>query len=237
MSSGFGFVSAFDGARVDGSWLEVVTEFARGTSWMNAAVEWWTGAGLVVFAILMVLGWWRARRRDAAVMAGALAVPVAVCVAFAVAEVVKKVVAEPRPCWSSLHAFIIETCPAPDDYAFPSGHATVAAATVGALCVVDRRLAVAATVFAVLEGFTRVYVGAHYPHDVLGSFVLALPIAWAVCVLARRIGTGPVSRLRAGVLAPVLGARPTRAGSQLAVEPDDARAAHASGPQPSESSA
>ncbi|WP_406142025.1 phosphatase PAP2 family protein [Streptomyces sp. NBC_01089] len=205
---------AFNGSHIDGSLFTTVTDFARDTRWLNAPLESWTNIGLGVFAVLMVVGWWQARRRDSASMALALAVPVSVVVAFAVAEVVKKLVSEVRPCRSMPHAFIVETCPVPSDFAFPSGHTTTAAATVAALYLLNRKLSAIAAVFALFEAFTRVYVGAHYPHDVLGSAILALPIAFLTSLALRRLGTPLVERLRTGVLAPVLTAGP--AGSHAA---------------------
>jgi membrane-associated phospholipid phosphatase len=199
---------AFNGAGIDGSLFTTVTDFARDTRWLNTPLEVWTNAGLGVFALLMVMGWWRARRRDARAMTVALAAPVAVVVAFAVAEVVKKIVAEVRPCYSLPHAYFVDACPARTDYAFPSGHTTVATATVAALFLLDRRLSAIAALFAVFEGFTRVYVGAHYPHDVIASAVLALPVAYLTGRLLERLAVPMIARLRTGILQPVLTAEP-----------------------------
>ncbi|MER6222074.1 phosphatase PAP2 family protein [Streptomyces sp900105755] len=191
---------ALDGSGIDGSLFTSVTDFARDTKWLNTPMEVWTNLGLGVFAVLMVAGWWTARRRGPRAMTVALAAPVAVLAAFAAAEVVKKLVAEVRPCRSMPHAYFVDTCPAPSDYAFPSGHATVAAATVAALFLLDRRLSAVAAVFAVLEGFSRVYVGAHYPHDVLGSAAVALPVAFLVSSAASRWVTPLVGSLSHGPL-------------------------------------
>jgi undecaprenyl-diphosphatase len=128
--------------------------------------------------------------------------------------VVKKVVTEVRPCYSLPHDYFVSPCPVRTDYAFPSGHATVAAAAVAALWLLDRRLAVIAAAFAVLEGFTRVYLGDHYPHDVVGAAVLALPVAYLLSRTLGRVAVPLVARLRAGVLRPVLTAAP--AGAQTA---------------------
>ncbi|MFJ9710091.1 phosphatase PAP2 family protein [Streptomyces sp. NPDC101234] len=204
---------AFDGSGIDGSLFSSVTDFARATPWLNTPMEVWTNFGLGVFAILMITGWWRARRRGTRAMALALTAPVAVLTAFAAAEVVKRIVAEVRPCRSMPHAYVVDACPAPSDYAFPSGHSTVAAASVAALFLLDRRLSAIAAVFAVVEGFSRVYVGAHYPHDVLGSAVLALPVALLVSLAARRWATPLVGSLSHGALRPLLTAEPAVARS------------------------
>jgi undecaprenyl-diphosphatase len=178
---------------------------------LNTPVELWTNAGLGVFAVLMVIGWWNARRRDSRSMTLALAAPVSVLAAFAVAEAVKKLVAEARPCYALPHDYFVDSCPARTDYAFPSGHETVAAATVAALFLLDRRLAAIAAVFALLEGFTRVYVGAHYPHDVIAAALLALPAAYLTSLILGRIAVPAVTRLRTGALQPLLTADPAGA--------------------------
>jgi undecaprenyl-diphosphatase len=141
----------------------------------------------------------------------ALAAPVAVVVAFAVAEVAKKLVAEVRPCYSMSHDYFVDACPARSDYAFPSGHSTTAFATVAALWLLDRRLSAVAAVFALFEGFTRVYLGDHYPHDVLGAALIALPVAYVASRILGRVAVPFVSRLRTGVLSPVLTAAPAGA--------------------------
>ncbi|MFF4752258.1 phosphatase PAP2 family protein [Streptomyces sp. NPDC002514] len=197
---------AFDGSGIDGSLFTTVTDFARDTKWLNTPLELWTNAGLGVFAVLMLLGWWNARRRDTAAMTLALAAPVAVVVAFAVTEVAKKLVAEVRPCYSLPHDYFVSACPDRTDYAFPSGHATVATAAVAALWLLDRRLAAIAAVFAAFEGFTRVYLGDHYPHDVIGAALIAMPIAYLTGRIMGRIALPLVGRLRTGALEPVLSA-------------------------------
>lgn len=200
---------AFDGSGIDGSLFTDVTGFARHTAWLHTPLDLWTNAGLAVFAVLMLVGWWNARRRDTPAMTLALAAPVAVVLSFAVAEVAKKLVAEVRPCYSMPHAYFVDACPARTDYAFPSGHSTTAFATVAALWLLDRRLSLIATVFALFEGFTRVYLGDHYPHDVIGAALLALPVAYLTSRVLGRVALPLVTRLRTGALQPVLTAAPS----------------------------
>ncbi|MGW1808895.1 phosphatase PAP2 family protein [Streptomyces sp. NPDC002078] len=103
----------------------------------------------------------------------------------------------------------VNSCPASTDYGFPSGHATTTAAHAAALFLLDRRLSAVAAVCTLLEGFTRVYVGDHCPHYVLGAIVLAVPVALASSFVLRGLLRPLVVRLRAcGALQPVLTAQP-----------------------------
>ncbi len=90
-------ILAFDGSQIDGSWYTSVTDFARDTSWLNGAMDAYTSYGIGLFVLLILAGWWMARRADAATMTAALAVPVAAVVAYVVNDVIKAVVAESPP--------------------------------------------------------------------------------------------------------------------------------------------
>ncbi len=75
----------------------------------------------------------------------------------------------------------------PPTHSFPSGHATVAFACATVLAMAVPRLAVPLYVLAALIGFSRVYVGVHYPLDVLAGALLGVAIAFAVHAVGRRL--------------------------------------------------
>ena len=75
----------------------------------------------------------------------------------------------------------------PHSGAFPSGHAATAFACATVLACWDRRLAVPAYVLAAAIAWSRVYVGVHWPLDVLGGAVLGVLIATALLRLLRAL--------------------------------------------------
>ncbi|WP_245690847.1 phosphatase PAP2 family protein [Sinosporangium album] len=152
-------------------------EFAGGLpSWVHVLAEIGTDAGLVLFAVIFLLNWWLARGGDPRRMALALVGPVAVVGAYIVSEVTKTLIQQDRPCWSMAVATIAE-CPAAGDWSFPSNHATIAAGAAGALMVVWRPSRYFALPLAAGMAFSRVFVGVHYPHDVLVGFLIGAILA------------------------------------------------------------
>lgn len=198
---------AFDGSSIDGSaYLDVVRLARHAPGWLDAAVSLWSTYGLAVFAVLAGVGWWFARRDGGAAAVTALAVPVVVVAAFGVDAAVKLAVREDRPC-QSLSVRTLEACPAPGDWSFPSNHAAIAASAAVALFFVSRRLGAVAAVAAAAMAVSRVWVGAHYPHDAVAGVLVGGLVALLSMTAVRRwsrpvdrwIGSG---RLRPLVTAP-----------------------------------
>lgn len=185
------------GAAIGRGWYLDVIHFAQRTPWLHGALTAYTDYGLVLFILLLVMGWWTARRADLRVMASALWAPVAVLLAYGISNMIKLGVHEPRPCRTIPGISIVASCDPLSDYSFPSNHAVLAASAAVALLVVNRWLGAIATVLALLMGFTRVYVGAHYPHDVLIGLALGALIG-CTGILAGRLLADPVRRLRNG---------------------------------------
>jgi undecaprenyl-diphosphatase len=72
----------------------------------------------------------------------------------------------------------------PHTGAFPSGHASSAFACATVLAWASPRLRVPAFVLAAAIAWSRVYVGVHWPLDVLGGAVLGVLVATALLKLA-----------------------------------------------------
>ena len=143
------------------------------------------GVWLVLLGALAALGGktgrWAALAGLAALVAG-----------LASSEVLKSLVMQPRP-FLSLPDVRLLVSP-PSSYSFPSVNATYAFAASSGASLTARRLLGRLPVWgwgflalAVAVSYSRVYVGVHYPGDVLGGAIIGTSIGWLV---ASSVGVG-----------------------------------------------
>lgn len=93
----------------------------------------------------------------------------------------KHLVERPRPCQVLSDARLVVKCL--HSFSFPSGHATTSFAAASLIGHYYRKAAVPAFIIAVLVAFSRIYVGVHYPSDVLGGSVLGGAVAGLIIYL------------------------------------------------------
>lgn len=111
----------------------------------------------------------------------ALAIPLGTLVAWQGSEILKKVIMRPRPDISQLaHE---------SSYSFPSGHAM--SNTAFYLLILmwspkNRFAQVFCISMIVLMSFSRVYLGVHWPSDVLGGITLAMVVVEVIFGLTKR---------------------------------------------------
>lgn len=82
----------------------------------------------------------------------------------------------------------------PTDSSFPANSAAVAFAIATAILLADRKAGVILLFLAFLFGFSRIYVGIHYPSDVLGGAAIGALIAFLIFRFIRFLEPWP-SRL------------------------------------------
>jgi undecaprenyl-diphosphatase len=137
---------------------------------------------------------WRGGRRALQVLVvAAVAIGVGDLVAY---RVVKPWAARLRPEYSLAGA--VKRAPTGGLYGFPSNHAVNAAAAASVLSIAYPAGALAFAAIAGLIGYSRIYVGAHYPLDVLAGFVLGAGIGlpWAWLMLGRGGGASGKKKKR-----------------------------------------
>jgi undecaprenyl-diphosphatase len=171
---------------MDASLYRAINRLAARTGWAHPLFTAYAKYGVVLFAVLLLAGWWLARSSadlDAVaviVWAGAGAV-----LALGVGQLIGHAVDRARPyaVMPTAHVLITRT----SDFSFPSDHATAVGAVAAGLWLANRRLGLLAAGLAVVMTFARVYVGAHYPGDVAAGLLLGAGIAVALHPFAARM--------------------------------------------------
>lgn len=184
-----------------------INDFARHTGWLHVPLRDYANYGVVLFGLLLVAGWWLARSRDARTMAAALWVGAATLIAVALNQPLVHHFHEARPYTDHPHILVLAT--RSTDYSFPSDHSVMAGAVAAGLWLVDRRLGIIATIAAAVLGFARVYIAAHYPHDVIAGLAVGAAVVLVGWLLLAGPLTWLVERVRATRARPLLASRRT----------------------------
>lgn len=155
-------------------------------------------AGVLVGWVLVTA--WRTSQR----LEVARALVLAVLLSELLAQVLKRMAGQPRPL-SVLPGLDTHGYPiSPHGNAYPSAHTAVAVAMVSALWPwMSRPQRIVGAAFAVLIACNRMYIGAHWPVDVLGGAAIGLlcgSLIWLVATrwpvrrhLVGRVGRGPTT--------------------------------------------
>ncbi|PZS12929.1 MAG: UDP-diphosphatase [Pseudonocardiales bacterium] len=165
----------------------LINRFARRTGWLHGFMTGYASTyGLLILVLLLAAGRWLARRAgQLRMMAALIWAGLGTLVAVGVNQPIVTAVAEKRPYISIPRTLLLVSRSV--DYGFPSDHAVMAGAVATGLCFVNRCLGIVAWVAAVLLALSRVYVGAHYPHDVAAGLLLGAAVIVLGQLLARPI--------------------------------------------------
>lgn len=179
--------------RVDTAVIAIVHDWTGG--WLNdvvSALSAFAGTTTVVWVTVGAVAVLLALRH----VRGAVALALAVLTTQAVVTVGKALMTRPRPADDVAVAD-------PSGWSFPSAHSASAVALYVMLALIATTLwrrglvpklaFAAAGIVVALVGISRIYLGAHYPTDVLAGWLtggILVVASWAVC---SRLPSGPVA--------------------------------------------
>jgi len=175
---------------MDARLFRSINHFADHTQWAHGVAKAYANYGIVVVGLLLLAAWWDARSAEnptAAVSAIAWAGAAAI-IGVGLVQLIGGAIDRARPTTvlHGTHLLLDKTA----DFSFPSDHSTaMGAVAVGLLLagpLLRRRwYGWAALSFTLLMMFDRVYVGAHYPGDVVGGLALGALVAAALGPIGR----------------------------------------------------
>jgi undecaprenyl-diphosphatase len=151
-------------------------------AFMRDAASWgqWIFGGIVVAWILYA--WLRGGSAD---RRGALAALFGAGIALGVNQLISHLWDRPRPFVAhpgTVHVLLAYS----RDASFPSDHAAAGFAIATTLVLVHPRLGAVALAGAAVMSYARVFVGLHYPGDVLAGALIGVGVGWAVMHWGRR---------------------------------------------------
>jgi membrane-associated phospholipid phosphatase len=153
-------------------------------AWLTAAMRAITRLGSDGFLLVVIIIAGSVLRRQTGSWRPLLTLVAMALGALTIEKVVKHVIARRRP--AATWRVVFES-----GWSFPSGHATRSAAVYGGAACLTRRLRVLgqraqmvlwglATALSFLVGISRVYLGVHWPTDVVGGWIFAVGWLWTV---------------------------------------------------------
>ena len=168
---------------MDAGLYREINRLAVHTAWAHPFMKFLAVYAIGLFAVLVLYSWWSARyaKNNVRAVAAAGWAAIATVVAVGINQLIIHAIKRPRPYWTLKHVEVLVA--KGHDYTFPSDHAMASGAAAAGLWIIARygprathRVAQIGTVLAVAIAFARVYVGAHYPGDVLAGLLLGAGI-------------------------------------------------------------
>ncbi|MBR1422551.1 MAG: phosphatase PAP2 family protein [Ruminococcus sp.] len=142
---------------------DLLTPIVKGITYLGEAGWFW----ILLCVVFMA---WKKYRPIGLTCSASLAI------SFVINFILKLIVARTRP-YEAIEG-LTRLVGKQSDYSFPSGHTSASmAVSVVMLALLPRKYGVPAFVIGVLVSLSRLYVGVHYPTDVLCAAVIAVCVA------------------------------------------------------------
>jgi len=165
---------------MDASLFEMINHLAGKVPWLDTVMILSAKYLLVLFAVTLIIFYltFQARQQRLAILAG-----ISTLVALGIAQGLAFLDPRPRPYLTHVARLLIERT---SDPSFPSDHATFCFAIAPMLWLYQRRLGSGLLGLALWVAFSRIYVGTHYPTDVIGGAALGAAVSLIINYIAGR---------------------------------------------------
>src|SRR4051812_37943928 len=189
-------------------WFLHLNELAQHTPGLHAPLRFYARYGVLLFAGALLTGWWTARANpNPRTMAAALWAPVGALLALGLNQPLGRLVHEARPYAVFPHALVLVA--RSHDFSFPSDHAVMAGAVAAGVLLTHRWSGLVTLAAAVALAFARVYVGAHFPLDVIAGLLLGAVVTVGTYLAVRPVLVRILHALARTPLRPLVTNQPT----------------------------
>ncbi len=168
---------------MDTSIFRDINSLAVTISWANPIFHFLAVYAVFILGPLTLATWWFARGASNPIpaVAASLWTAAGTLITVGLNQFIAHAVARPRPYYTLSQVNLL--VPKAHDFSFPSDHATTSGAVLAGLIVVaalgttaNKKIAWIAAALAIAIAFSRVYVGAHYPGDVISGLIVGAAI-------------------------------------------------------------
>ena len=130
--------------------------------------------GVLLFMVPLLFMWFRGSVSD---KKAALLALLAMAIALLIGQVITHIYMRPRP---FVYHHVNQLISHSKDPSFPSDHTLFSFGLAGVILLANRRWGIVSIILGCVIAFSRVFVGVHYPGDVIGAAVIGLISAVAV---------------------------------------------------------
>lgn len=132
------------------------------------------------FPLALIALWLSFQRRQ---QIGAFLAGISTLISLGIAQIVAFLYPRPRPYLNHVVHLLIDRS---QDPSFPSDHAVFTFAIAAMIWKYNRKAGTLLLGLATLVSFSRVYVGTHYPSDVIGGAILGIFMSWAIDIISKQ---------------------------------------------------
>lgn len=151
--------------------FQEINQFAGHHPFLDEFMSFVSEKALIIYALALLVMWFFGKEKyKNTVVFAAITGFLGLFINFTIAHIYF----EPRPFVAhKVHLLVYHAA----DASFPSDHTTGAFSLALAVLYRHRKIGTGMVLFALLTGISRIYVGHHYPFDVLGSIAVSLIIS------------------------------------------------------------